>query len=201
MKSKKLVNLLMLCFTFALSSCDLFLSEPVVENPSTSEEHVHSYDEGEEVIKATCTNQGKMVYTCNICDEIKEEIIEPLGHTEVIDEAMMSTCFINGLTQGSHCIVCNEVILAQKELPLANHVEVIDAAVEATCNSYGLTQGSHCEMCNKVIVEQEPIARLKHEMIENKCVTCDYDASDYSNGLMFYLDRDTLGYTLYNSSK
>ena len=32
------------------------------------------------------------------------------GHTEVVDAAVPPTCQSEGLTEGSHCSVCNEII-------------------------------------------------------------------------------------------
>ena len=53
------------------------------------------------------------------------------GHKEVKDEASEATCTINGLTEGSHCEVCEEVLIQQ---------EVIEAGhnyVEGICNKCG----------------------------------------------------------------
>ncbi len=43
------------------------------------------------------------------------------GHTIVIDEAVKATCSEKGLTEGSHCGVCNDVIKAQEETPFGEH--------------------------------------------------------------------------------
>lgn len=40
------------------------------------------------------------------------------GHTVVIDRGIVPTCKINGLTQGAHCSVCNEVLNPQHDLGL-----------------------------------------------------------------------------------
>ena len=42
-------------------------------------------------------------------------------HTIVIDEADPATCTEAGLTEGSHCSVCNEVIVAQTEVAALGH--------------------------------------------------------------------------------
>jgi uncharacterized protein YnzC (UPF0291/DUF896 family) len=73
----------------------------------------------------------------------------------VIDAAVAATCTATGLTEGSHCSVCNAVIVAQKTVDALGHTEVIDAAVDATCNKTGLKEGSHCSVCNEVLVAQE----------------------------------------------
>lgn len=39
------------------------------------------------------------------------------GHTPVTDEAVKATYSASGLTEGSHCSVCSEVLVAQKTIP------------------------------------------------------------------------------------
>lgn len=45
----------------------------------------------------------------------------PHVHTIVTDPARQATCYQTGLTEGSHCSVCGEVITAQKEIPKTSH--------------------------------------------------------------------------------
>ena len=78
---------------------------------------------------------------------------------------MEATCTQNGLTEGKHCSVCNEVITKQKEIPAKGHTIVTDKAVKATCEQSGLTEGTHCSDCNEVIQKQETVAALGHEYI------------------------------------
>ena len=59
---------------------------------------------------ATCTT----AQNCTVCNA---ELIGALGHTEVIDPAVGATFSQSGLTQGSHCGVCNIVMVAQTEIP------------------------------------------------------------------------------------
>ena len=83
-------------------------------------------------------------------------------HTEVIDKAVDPTCEYEGLTQGSHCADCNEVIIAQEAIPSKGHKEVIDEALAPSCTTTGLTQGSHCSECNKVLIAQEIVETVEH---------------------------------------
>ena len=80
-------------------------------------------------------------------------------HTVVIDSAVEATCNKEGLTEGKHCSVCNEVILAQQTVAKKEHTVVIDPAVEATCEKTGLTEGKHCSVCNEVIVAQQTVSK------------------------------------------
>ena len=57
-------------------------------------------------------------------------------HNVVIDAAVAATCTVTGLTEGTHCSVCNEVLVAQTEIPalgheFVNYVYNNDATTEA----------------------------------------------------------------------
>ncbi|MCC8150536.1 MAG: Ig-like domain-containing protein [Lachnospiraceae bacterium] len=67
--------------------------------------------------EATCTEEGEEIYTCSACGDSYSVTIEATGHTVVIDEAVAATYKSTGLTEGSHCSVCGEVIVAQEIIP------------------------------------------------------------------------------------
>ena len=48
-------------------------------------------------------------------------VSNPHVHTIVTDPARRATCNQTGLTEGSHCSVCGEVITEQKEIPKTSH--------------------------------------------------------------------------------
>lgn len=79
------------------------------------------------------------------------------NHTPVIDAAVAPTCTTVGLTEGSHCSVCNTVLVAQTEIPAKGHTEVVDPSVPATKTKTGLTEGRHCSICGAVLVAQQVI--------------------------------------------
>ena len=43
------------------------------------------------------------------------------GHTEAVDEAIPHTCTEPGLTEGRHCTVCREILVAQEVVPAAHN--------------------------------------------------------------------------------
>lgn len=70
---------------------------------------------------ATCTAAGSKTYKCTKCGDTYSETVPATGHTEVTDEAKTATCTGSGLTEGSHCSVCGEILKAQEVVPAAGH--------------------------------------------------------------------------------
>ncbi|MBQ3433582.1 MAG: dockerin type I repeat-containing protein, partial [Selenomonadaceae bacterium] len=98
------------------------------------------------------------------CGEVvssKTAIIPAKGHATVIDPAVPATCTQSGLTQGSHCSVCNEVIVAQQVVKALGHLERMVPGYAATYISEGLTDGIFCDRCNEWVVPQVVIPKLK----------------------------------------
>ena len=134
----------------------------------------HSYSQGAQTIAPTCTDSGIMTYTCDMCGEKKTETIAPLGHVEVIDAAVAATCTQDGLSEGSHCSVCGEILVERVVLDALGHTEVIDTAVAPSCSETGLTEGKHCSVCGEILVTQETVDALGHTEVIDKAVapTC-----------------------------
>ncbi|MBQ3073811.1 MAG: hypothetical protein IJD19_03940, partial [Ruminococcus sp.] len=116
---------------------------------------------------ADCNN----AQTCTVCGE---ELAPATGHTPVVDEAVAPTCTETGLTEGSHCSVCGETIVAQEVVPATGHTPVVDEAVAPTCTATGLTEGSHCSVCGETIVAQEVVPATGHTPVVDEAVapTC-----------------------------
>ena len=76
----------------------------------------HDY-EGKVTKGASCTEKGEETFTCRRCKQSYSEEIPAKGHTAVTDPAVEPTTTSTGLTEGSHCSVCGEVIKAQEVIP------------------------------------------------------------------------------------
>ena len=102
------------------------------------------------------------------------QIYPPHVHTPVEDKAVEPDCKNTGLTAGSHCDVCKEVLVKQEVVPTKPHTEVPVKSVEPTCEEKGKTAGVICDVCKKVISGCEEIPANGHTEIEDKAVepTC-----------------------------
>ena len=155
------------------SVCNKYFSDENGTNETTLPDTVvkaHHTMTKTEAKAATCTEEGNNAYyTCSVCGKIFKdeagtqpttvaaETLKKKAHTPVVDAAVAATCQKTGLTEGSHCSVCNEVLVAQKVVDKIPHTVVVDAAVEPTYSSTGLTEGKHCSVCNEVIEKQTVI--------------------------------------------
>ena len=95
-------------------------------------------------------------------------------HHAVTVNAVPATCTETGLTEGSYCSVCGELLVEQQIVPMLPHTSVTDPAISATCTAAGLTEGSHCSVCGQVLVAQETLPALGHTVVTDSAVepTC-----------------------------
>ena len=175
----------------ALSGCDL-----------VDTGHTHTFSKWAVTKNATCVDEGVQSRQCQECGYQESERIAALGHTTSKVAAVKATCVTDGLTEGSSCGVCGEVLLAQQVIPAFGHAELKDYAVEPTCTTDGLTEGSHCGLCGAVIVEQTVVPASGHkydkEIIVSPadcmhagaktyiCIWCDANYTD-----IYYTDEHT----------
>lgn len=115
----------------------------------------HRVGVGAVIRAATCTTEGLMAFSCQDCGvQVSTETIPALGHAVAIDPAVAATCTTTGLTEGSHCTACNEVLTAQQTIPALGHDwDEGEVTRAATCSATGV-RTHHCTRCN-VAGEQE----------------------------------------------
>jgi len=83
-------------------------------------DHTHNYSDWVVEKKATEESTGLRVQTCSKCGDRIEETIAKLDHVHIPASisAISATCSSLGKTEGSYCSKCNEVLTAQKDVPM-----------------------------------------------------------------------------------
>ena len=122
---------------------------------------------------ATCTEAGTLDhYVCQQCGAnidgegnlLGNITVPATGHTVVQDAAVAPTCTEDGLTAGSHCSVCNAVIVAQEVDPATGHeYGEWTVTTAATCT----TAGQKTRVCahDSTHVEIETIPATGHTWV------------------------------------
>ena len=100
---------------------------------------------------ATCT----LAEYCPVCEEY---FGDELGHDIVIDEAVAATCTETGLTEGSHCLRCNDMTVEREPVRELGH----------TWGEIGSPDREICKVCgNSLIPEFEFVTYPVDELDES----------------------------------
>ena len=123
--------------------------------PATSDAVAHNWDEGVINPDSTCTEDGVKTFTCKAkgCGATYTEVVSATGHTKVIDKAVAPTCTETGLTQGSHCSVCNNVIEVQDVVAALGHSYTSKITTAPGCETAGVKTFT-CSGCGDTYTEE-----------------------------------------------
>ena len=114
-----------------------------------------------------------------------------MDHTAVPIPGKEPDCTQTGLTEGSKCSKCGEILVAQETIPANGHTEVNDIAVAPDCINPGLSAGSHCSVCGEILSGQQQLDPLGHsftQYISNNDATAEADGTKTA-----VCDRDDCG--------
>ena len=106
-------------------------------------------------VPATCVSAGNIEhYRCTVCGKLfgdssgtreltaADVTIDKLPHTPETIPAVPATCEQSGMTEGSKCSVCQEVITAQTTIPALGHDwQAATCETPKTCTHCHVTQG------------------------------------------------------------
>ena len=76
--------------------------------------------------------------------------------------AVPATCTETGLTEGTKCADCGEILVAQEVVPALGHTEVTVPGTPATFDEAGTTDGVKCSVCGMILVAQEEAPMLDY---------------------------------------
>ena len=178
---KKMFSLLLVAVLMVSAVPVAFAAEEASETPTCSQ-HVGSEisprEQSEQNQDPTCTQPGKKAWRClyKVTDENGVETekghvftteIPATGHTEVIDAPVPATCTTEGKTEGKHCSVCQEVLVAQETIPALDH-DYGTGSICSRCNN--------CKLCNKIITtaadhDARCVLNPTYETLCTKCNT------------------------------
>ena len=130
--------------------------------------HTESQPVMENRVESTCTTAGSYdsVVYCTVCGEELSRTtttIRVKGHTIVIDRAADATCTAVGKTEGKHCTVCKEILVAQVITPATGHA--YDNDQDSECNTCGYNRDLVCE-------HTETVPKCDKMYRWNECVNC-----------------------------
>lgn len=160
------------------NTCNVYAKEKV-EIPATG---VHTPG-----AEATCTT----AQTCTVCNA---ELTAAKGHTEAVDAAVAATCTTEGKTEGKHCSVCNEVLVAQETVPATGHTEGEWVTVtEPAVGVEGLRQKT-CTVCGEVVASETIDALTPPETtVDTEPTTQEKDTTSGTKPEELVTDSETAG--------
>ena len=141
-----------LCMVFSLFAC-AEETTTVTDSPATDAPTEEKTEE-----KTEAPTSEKTEAPTDEPTETEEPTDAPCAHEEVVLEGKAATCTEAGLTEGKKCSKCDEILVAQEEIPATGHTEVKVDAVAPTCQATGLTEGKKCSVCDAVLTAQEEVA-------------------------------------------
>ena len=187
--SKKIIvlSLLLIVIMATLSSCEVGGMTIKIPGWEAFKEkfgpHEHSMKLVAEV-PATCYFEGAEAhYSCEKCNQLfadeagntpieAPKAIPMVAHTEQVVTGKPSTCTETGLTDGTKCSVCNEILKEQSVIGFKDHTEETVAGVPAGCTNNGLSEGKKCSVCGTITLSQHIVYATGHKYDNDQDLSC-----------------------------
>lgn len=123
---------------------------PETQDPKPGEVHTHVYSQTNTDpvylhTDATCTSPALYYYSCQCGEKGTATFLggETAPHTPVEIAAVPADCDTPGLTAGSHCGVCDAILVIQSVIPPEGHdYSAATYSAPATCSKCGETTGT-----------------------------------------------------------
>ncbi len=125
--------------------------------------HTHKHIK-KSVVSPTCSEKGYTVYQCACGDSYNADYKDACGHSVIIDKAVAATCTKSGLAEGSHCSICNTVIVAQKQISAKGHSWSKWTVTKAASVGVKGEEKRICNTCN--ISETRSVAAITQDEYE-----------------------------------
>ena len=140
----------------------------------------HQLDEWVQTQPASCTATGIETSTCLLCGAPQTRVIAKTEHIPVKDAAVEATCTQSGLTEGSHCGVCNTVLTAQTRVDALGHSWGGWTQTQAaSCTAAG-SETSTCSRCGTT--QTREIAKTAHTPVTDDAVEATCTQSGLTEG-------------------
>lgn len=132
-----------------------------------------------EVTPPNCIQVGYTTYTCECGDSYIANTVDPTGHQAVLDAEIPATCTEDGLSEGSHCSTCGQVLVAQTTIPALGHDETVHQAQNPTCEEEGWKEYVSCSRCDYTTYESVPATgHTFGDWTISKAPTCEEEGSE-----------------------
>ena len=134
--------------------------------------------------EASCESFGNKAYqACEKCNYSTYEEIPRLPHTPVVDGGYAATENDYGLTDGSHCFVCGEIIVKQQVILPTGFTQLDNYAGDYGYNYLGtLSGGANMQSLYRAIDEVCDAFHISSETIEEDTLAT-FTLSDYGTTL------------------
>ncbi len=163
----------------------------------------HAYEEWVEEVPAACENDGvKAHYECSRChkyfdtnkNEIRNLVIDKLGHNLIHHEKLEPTCIEDGHEEYDTCTRCDYT--TYKTINKLGHDLVHHERLDATCTSIGYEAYDECSRCDYSTYKE--IAKLPHDYKDewsydenghyHECKNCNHKENESVHSYTWIID-------------